>query len=316
MSSNRIPLTRTSPLEQRRRQDNAIQPDVDAGRGWREASHRFGSHAGDSRGVPRAQRYYQAPVHNLPEEDEDAEAVLDLPSHYQGQPAVFGGAHGGGGLSISSPRQEEPAMSVAGYGRQGAYAYGGSPPHLEQNQMSGALSTTSELLHEYSGRERQGAIFTIGRNSGEYPAYPPLYNRVDMDKLMDEYAGRTHRWPSPAYPQRYMESVQAAFPHMFSGDPAMSRGGRHGGSGRRLLSRLPSHAGSNERFDGNIQGQRSVPQGKSFARTRSRPSDMHPHSPRLEQQRRTQPRESLEDIMERFDLSGGRGSKHDSRSSH
>lgn len=33
-------------------------------------------------------------------------------------------------------------------------------------------------------------------------------------------------------------------------------------SGGRPLSRLPSHAGSNERFDGNIQAQRSVPQNK------------------------------------------------------
>ena len=71
---------------------------------------------------------------------------------------------------------------------------------------------------------------------------------------MDEYAGRSHRWLSPAYPQRYKESVQAALrvpasgfggplpyqaeQQILRGGPAMSRGGRHGGSGDRPLSRL------------------------------------------------------------------------------
>lgn len=54
MSSNRISLTRTSPLEQRRKQKNNFQYEADAGRGWRETSHRSQSHASDDRGDPRA----------------------------------------------------------------------------------------------------------------------------------------------------------------------------------------------------------------------------------------------------------------------
>ena len=256
----------------------------------------------------------------------------------------------GGGYGTHTPSHLESTMSSAsmisedshGYGRRGPQeapvsenyesGYGGTPTHLQHNPMSGALPTTSKLLNEYPGRDRPGAVFASDANSGGYPAYPSLYDHADIDKLMDEYAGRTRPGPTPAYPQRYIESVEAALrvdagglggpfpyqaePQMLRDRPAMSRGCRHGESGRRQVSRLPSHAGSNERSDGNIQRQRSVAQGNSFARTRSRPSDMHPHSPRFEQQRRSQPRESIEDIMERFDLGSGRGSRRDSRSRH
>ena len=81
---------------------------------------------------------------------------------------------------------------------------------------------------------------------------------------------------------------------------------------------FPSYARINERFDGDIRGQRSVPQDTSFVTTRSRASDMHPqphpHPPRLGQQRHSQPKESLEDIMEAIDLGDGRRSRYDSRS--
>lgn len=269
MSSRRIPLTRTSPLEQRRRQQDNLQPEVDAGRGWRGTSHESESYA----------------------------------------------SHNDGGFSINPPRREGQAMSGASHGSQGASAYGGRGGGYGEQTPSHFASTISS------------ASMMSDANSGGYPAYPSLYDHADIDKLMDDYAGRTRPGPSPAYPQRYIESVEAALrvdagvlggpfpyqaePQMLMDGPAMSRGGRHGGSGRRLLSRLPSHAGNYERFDGNIQGQRSVPQGNSFVKTRSRPSDMHSHS-----QRRSQPSESIEDIMERFDLGDGRGSRYDSHSRH
>lgn len=335
MSSNRIPLTRTSPLEQGRRQGNNLQYEADAGRGWRETSHRYESHASNNGGDPRAARYDQASIHNVPEADEDEEAVLYKPSHYQGPSTVFGGARGGGRLSRPSPRRERPPMSSAGYGRQGASAYdcrggghgehsppnldstmsllednggysgrmprdtadlfesygggyGGSPPHLKQNQMSGALSTTSKLPYEYAGYDSQGAVFAVGANYGEHSALPSLYNPAYTDKLMDERAGRTRPGPYPGYPQRYIESVEAAMRdcarkfgwpltyqvdlEVLRGGPAMSSGHRHGGSGGQLLPRFPSYARSNERFDGDIWGQRSVPQGTSFVTIRSRAS--------------------------------------------
>ena len=305
MSSNRIPLTRTSPLEQRRREGSNLQYEADAGRGWRETSHRYESHAIINRGDPRATRYDQSSIHKIPEADEDEEAVLYKPSHYQGLSIVFGGACGGGRLSRPSPRRKKPPMSSAGYGRQVASAYGGrggghgenssshlgstmlsasllednggyggrmpqdtadlfesygggydgSPPHLKQNQMSGALSTTSKLPYEYAGYDSQGAVFAVGANDGEYSAYPSLYNPADTDKLMDERAGRSRPGPYPGYPQRYIESVEAAMrdcarkfgwplkyqvdPEVLRGGSAMSSGGRHGGSGGQLLPRPP-----------------------------------------------------------------------------
>ena len=133
--------------------------------------------------------------------------------------------------------------------------YGWSPPHLKQNQMSGALSTTLKLPYEYAGYDSQGAVFAVGANYGKYSAYPSLYNPAGTDKLMDEHAGRTRPRPYPRYPQRYIESVEAAMrysarefgwpltyqvdPEVLSGGPAMSSGGRHGGSGGQLLPRLP-----------------------------------------------------------------------------
>lgn len=432
MSSNRINLTRTSPLEQRKRQENDLQYQADAGRGRRETSHRSESHASNNRGDPRAARYHQASVHDIPEADEDEEAVLNMPQHYQGPPTVSDGAHGGGRLSIPSPRREEPAMSSAGYGRQGASAYdgrgsghakhtpshleptmssagygrqgasayggrsggygkntpshldstmssasmmsedshgyagrapqgtanpesygggyGGIPPHLEQSQMSGAPSTTSNIVYE----DPRWAAFERNAMYGYYPAPPRLYDPVETDKLMDERAGRTRPGPYPGYPQRYVESVEAAMrdlainspyqaeSQILRGGASMTSGIKHGGPGGQPLPRLPNYARSNERFDGDIQGQQSVPQGTSFARTRSRAPDMHPHpqrsvpqgtsvvktrtrapdmhphphSPRLERQRRSEPRETVDDIMERFDLGDRRRSRHDSRSRH
>ena len=96
MSSKRIPLTRTSLPEQRGKQESDFQSGVDAGHGLRETTQGSQSHARDNRGDSRAERYHQASVHDLPVRDENAEAVLDLLSHYQGLPAAFGGAHGGG----------------------------------------------------------------------------------------------------------------------------------------------------------------------------------------------------------------------------
>ena len=152
--------------------------------------------------------------------------------------------------------------------------YGGSPPHLKQNQMSGALSTTSKIPYEDAGYDPQGAAFAVGANYSECCAYPSLCNPADIDKLMDERAGRTRPGPYPGYPQRYIESLEAAMrdrarkigwpleyqvdPEVLGGGSAMSSGGRHGGSGEQLLPRPPSYARSNERFDGDIWGQRSV----------------------------------------------------------
>ena len=129
---------------------------------------------------------------------------------------------------------KEAAILFESYGGR----YSRSPPHLEQNKISRALSTTSKLPYEYAGHDRRGSVFAIGGNNGEYPAYPSLYDRADIEKLMDEYAGRTHRRPSPSYLQCYIDSVQAALrihagglgdplphqpvPQMLRGGPAMS----------------------------------------------------------------------------------------------
>ena len=174
-----------------------------------------------------------------------------------GRRGAFAYGTRGGGNGIHPPSHLESTMSSAsmmledidGHGRRVPQeaailfeSYGGKysriSHHLEQNHMSRALSTTSKLPYEYARRDRRGAVFAIGGNNGEYPAYPSLYDRADIEKLMDEYPGRTHRRPSPSYSQRYIDSVQAALrlhagglgdpllhqpvPQTLRGGPAMS----------------------------------------------------------------------------------------------
>ena len=134
------------------------------------------------------------------------------------------------------------------------------PPFIMSQRRTKMKKPFFVSHHTTKGRQQSLVVLVVAADLAD-----PL--QEDTDKLMDERAGRTRLGPYPGYAQRYIELVKAAMrdcarrfgwpltyqvdPEVLSGGPAMSSGGRHGGSGGQLLPRLPTYARSNERFDGD-----------------------------------------------------------------